>query len=168
MSGFVIMPVSFPACENMMCRRFYHTKKQRRSVKPMQSGSRGEKKKGLPVCGTCSPQAPMEPPFVTAWHPPIAVIGPQSRRRAGHEMRRCASPLHSRRGEALQTELLSRSRTSKQAKTKHEPIKLLSFSRATYPRNVPFSTTGNPWYSQVSANLSVLRFVSGKTHCPQQ
>ena len=45
MSGFVIMPVSFPACENMMCRRFYHTKKQGRSVKPMQSGSRGEKKR---------------------------------------------------------------------------------------------------------------------------
>ena len=131
-------------------------------------GKQRRKKKGLPVCGTCSPQAPMEPPFVTAWHPPIAVIGPQSRRRAGHEMRRCASPLRSRRGEALQTELLSRSRTSRQVKTKHEPIKLLSFSRATYPRNVPFSTTGNPWYSQVSANLSVLRFVSGKTHCPQQ
>ena len=51
--------------------------------------------------------------------------------------------------------------------TKHEPIKLFSFSRATYPRNVPFSTTGNPWYSHVSANLSVLRFMSGQTYCLQ-
>jgi hypothetical protein len=156
MSVFVIMPVSSPACENVMCRKFCHTTKSNVG-ETIQSGSISEQK-DLPVCGTCSQRALMEPPFVSAWCPPTAVTGPQSRRRADHEICRCASPIHSQRGEALQTELVSQSRTSRYA---NEPIKLLSFSRATYPRNVPFSTTGKPWYSHVSANLSVLLFVSG-------
>ena len=79
---------------------------------------------------------------------------------------RVAPPLSERRGTANRV-----SQPIKDFKaglcTKHEPIKLFSFSRATYPRNVPFSTTGNPWYSHVSANLSVLRFVSGQTRCLQ-